>query len=802
MVSAPALAGFLEARSAEAGRAFVRMHGVGAAGTAACRRLTDVLDDALRTLAAPLGDRGAAVVAVGGYGRREMARHSDIDVMLLVASEPGTAAINAVLYPLWDASLKVGHAVRTVEQVVAAGDERPETLTALLDARLIAGDRTLWEQFERARHRLARKRQAWLGAELRAAFEARVQQEPWQLQELDLKNGRGGLRDIQTIGWLNSVDAFAADEDVLHDITLDPPVRDARELLLTTRNVLHWLEDRPNDRFRRDLTPAVAEWLAVDRHAWERQVLNATRTIDHAVRERLSTITDAPRRRWFGGLLRRPSAITLPTRGDAIDSDASPTPDADLNALRAAVREAVTSPALEPLPRAPWLERVLPEWEALRGLPHVAPFHQHPVDTHALRAVAEALYAVEHDDDATGTPEAAARHGDIDELVLATLLHDIGKGHEEDHSLAGAVIAERFAARVGMDAERAQRLTLAVRHHLLLPSVATRRDIADPRVIHETAEIIGDARALHLLYLISIADGRATGPDVWNAWRAQLLQGLYMRVLDVLTAETGAASATERRRQAVEAALADRYAAQRVQQHLDALPPSYVLSTPAETIAEHLDLLAAAEHAPERTTVHHERVGDVERLTIVTPDRPGILSQVAGVLAVHNVSVLGGVAYTREDGMAIDVMHVGDGLGVGIDERRWERISAALPEGLAGRFPIDARLAETRAAYAGRLTLGAAPIQPTVHVDNLGSEAYSIVEVTAEDRIGLLYDITTALRGLALDIHLAKVDTLGREVVDAFYVRRENGRRVDELDEIERLRERVLEAIAPPRRAP
>jgi [protein-PII] uridylyltransferase len=343
---------------------------------------------------------------------------------------------------------------------------------------------------------------------------------------------------------------------------------------------------------------------------------------------------------------------------------------------------------------------------------------------------------------------------------------------------------------------------LAVRHHLLLPSVATRRDIADPRVIHETAEIVGDAQSLHLLYLVSIADGRATGPDVWNAWRAQLLQGLYIRVLDVLSAETGAASATDRRRQAVETALAGRFTAERVQRHLDALPPSYVLSTPAETIAEHLDLLDAAEHATDRTTIRHERVSDIERLTIVTPDRPGILSQVAGVLAVYNVSVLGGVAYTREDGMAIDVMHVGDGLGVGIDERRWERITTALPEALQGRFPTDARLAETRAAYAGRLTLGSAPIQPVVHVDNLGSEAYSIVEVTAEDRIGLLYDITTALHGLALDIHLAKVDTLGREVVDAFYVRRENGRRVDEADEIARLRERVLEAIAPPRRAP
>ena len=178
---------------------------------------------------------------------------------------------------------------------------------------------------------------------------------------------------------------------------------------------------------------------------------------------------------------------------------------------------------------------------------------------------------------------------------------------------------------------------------------------------------------------------------------------------------------------------------------------------------------------------------------MVTPDHPGILSRVAGTLAVHNANVLGGSAFTRDDGVAIEVMHVNDGLGHDIDDRRWQRILEAVPQALAGEFPIDEQLAETRRTYHA---VPRDPMETTVHVDNSGSDRYSIVEVGTSDRIGLLYAITRALHDLALDIHLAKVDTFGAEVVDAFYVLRENGRRIEGADEIERVARRVKEAVA------
>jgi [protein-PII] uridylyltransferase len=308
--------------------------------------------------------------------------------------------------------------------------------------------------------------------------------------------------------------------------------------------------------------------------------------------------------------------------------------------------------------------------------------------------------------------------------------------------------------------------------------------------VRETAELVGDARTWRLLYLVSVADARASGPDVWSPWKAQLMRTPYLRVLNVLEAAGEPERATERLRLDALEALAGRISADAVERHLRVLPPSYLLSTPPDVIGDHIELI---ERAAGDTAVHHDRVGDVDRLTIVTRDRPGILSLVAGALAVHNVNVLGGVAYTRDDGVAIQVMYVGDGLGHGIDERRWSRVFEAVPEALAGRFPIEERLAETRRAYAG---MPPAPIPTKVNVDNVGSDRYSIVEVNAADRVGLLYAITNAMHELALDIHVAKVDTIGREVVDAFYVRRENGRRVEAADEIERLRQRVIGAVA------
>ncbi|MDP6607353.1 MAG: HD domain-containing protein, partial [Dehalococcoidia bacterium] len=518
-----------------------------------------------------------------------------------------------------------------------------------------------------------------------------------------------------------------------------------------------------------------------DRESWGRRLFTAMRDIDAAVAAAFPE--EQSRRRWWQ-LKRGHSPAAAPPAPSAQPEAAS-----DLDRLLAVLRAPPAS--LDPLPPSDWLARLLPEWEVLRARPHIAPFHEHPIDSHVMRTVDEVRLTAASDEDRTGTDQVARELPDQDELLLAALLHDIGKGHDGDHSEVGAVIAERFGSRAGLDAEMTGRLSTVARQHLLLPTVATRRDISDSRVIAETASLIGDARTLHLLYLVSVADARATGTEVWSPWKSQLMRSLYQRVLEELSgAAPDAATAARVREQSAVGALAGAFASAEVEEHLHRLPPGYVLSTPPEAIGAHLQLIAEADG---ETALRWESLDGYDRITLVTRDRPGVLSLLTGTLAAHNANVLGGAAYTRDDGVAIDVMHVNDALGRGIDERRQQRILDAVPLAMTDQFPVDQRLAETRATYHAVPRL---PISTTVLVDNHDSEHYSIIEVHAADRLGLLYTLTRVLHELTIDIHLAKVDTIGAEVVDAFYVLRQNGRRVEQSDEIERIERRIVEAVA------
>ncbi|MEE8422564.1 MAG: HD domain-containing protein [Dehalococcoidia bacterium] len=772
MAAGTALERFQEARAAAVGRASLRPgepDRAAHAGLAACHELSDALDAGLRELAAGLS--GVAVVAVGGYGRREQCRHSDIDVMLLVSGNPDEAT-QRVLYPLWDAGLKVGHSVRTVAESAQAAAQNVETLTALLDARLVAGDEELFATFERERRQFTGKQRGALGRELAAHRHALVERERWQRQDPNVKTSRGGLRQLQALHWLAAAAALAEGET---PPALLAPLAEAQEVLLATRNALHALSDRPNDVYRQDLAPDVAAWLGEDRDQWGRRLFAAMREIDAEV---TATFPAQRSRRWWWPAKRAATPLPAPPHGET-----------DLDHLLGVLREPPSS--LDPLPSSDWLARLLPEWEVLRAMPHIAPFHRHPVDSHIMRTVDEVRFSVDSDEEGTGTDEVARLLPDGDEPLLAALLHDIGKGHEGDHSDVGAIITERFGSRAGLDAEMTGRLSTVARHHLLLPTVATRRDIADELVVRETASLAGDARTLHLLYLVAVADARASGPDVWSPWKAQLMRTLYERVLDVLSgAAPETATATQVREQSAVLALSGAFPRGAVEDHLRQLPPGYVLSTPPETIGEHLALIA---ESGGETALRWDSLEGYDRITLVTRDRPGVLSLLTGTLAAHSANVLGGAAYTRDDGVAIDVMHVSDALGREIDERRRQRILEAVPLALTGEFPVDERLAETRAAYHAVPRI---QIPTTVLVDNNDSEHYSIIEVRAADRLGLLYTLTRVLHELALDIHLAKVDTIGAEVVDAFYVLRENGRRVERQDEIERLERRIIEAVA------
>jgi [protein-PII] uridylyltransferase len=356
---------------------------------------------------------------------------------------------------------------------------------------------------------------------------------------------------------------------------------------------------------------------------------------------------------------------------------------------------------------------VLPEWSAVRSKPQRNAYHRFTVDRHLMEAAANAA-------------ELVARTDRPDLLVVGTLLHDIGKGFPGDHTEVGIELLEEIGPRMGFPPEDVAVLQAMVRHHLLLPDVATRRDLDDPATVEAVAEAVGDKRTLGLLAALTEADSLATGPAAWGRWKAELVRELASRTAHVL----GGGAIAEVR---------------------DDFPT-----------AAHLALLQAG--VPSIT-------GEGDCLTVVTADRPGLFSRVTGVLALHGLGVLD-AAVTSVDGMALEVLRVESTFGPTI---AWDKVLADLEKVLDGRLALQARLAERARVYGGRQGRGPIAEPPRVVIDNEASREATVVEVHAPDSIGVLYRITRALAELDCDITSAKVQTLGDRVVDAFYVRRSTG---------------------------
>lgn len=740
------------------------------AGRDVCHAYSGIVDDWLAALLDQVevdeGAGGVALVAVGGYGRAELSLQSDIDVLLLHDSRTdiGTFA-DRVWYPIWDVGLKLGHAVRTVREALALAADDLDTATGLLQVRHIGGDPSLTEDLAgRAIGQWQKRSKRWLG-ELAQRVRSRHQTagEVAFLLEPDLKEGRGGLRDVHSLRWAEQARSLLWDGD-------DGALVAAYDRLLTTRVELHRRTGRPGDKLLLEDQDAVA--VAVGEASADslmRVVAEAARTIawrsDDAWSRIEASLSGPSSRR-----ARRDKSIGpgLVLRDDEVclTGDASPDTDPSL-VLRAAsaaaagglrihrasldrlamtpampepwpaeVRTAFTDlllaghraiPVIEALDQLGLWERVLPEWPAVRSKPQRNAYHRFTVDRHLIETAANAS-------------ALATRTDRPDLLVLGALLHDIGKGFPGDHTVVGIDLLATMGPRMGLSPDDVSVLQSMVRHHLLLPDVATRRDLDDPATITHVAAAVGDPLTLGLLGALTEADSLATGPAAWGRWKAELVRDLVARTAHVL----GGGSPEDVRED---------------------------FPTPA-----HRNLLAQGQQV---------LVGDGDRLTVVSPDRPGLFSRVTGVLALNGLGVLD-AAVASFDGMALEVLRVESSFGPTIN---WDKVVTDLTAALDGRLALQARLAERARVYGS--SKRSTPIQepPRVIVDNSASRGATVVEVHTIDSIGVLYRITRALADLDLDIVSAKVQTLGDRVVDAFYVRNRGSGKLEDpavLVEIER----------------
>ena len=811
-------------------RSLDRAYSTGHHGRWSASRRAALVDACLRDLFMDVAGEGLALVAQGGYGRSELAPGSDLDLLILHSARAGdevASLTEGLLYPLWDAGLTVGHAVRTPGECLEVARERVDALTAMLEGRIVAGSSSLWDEVHEGLVRSVRESPRAFALELRDEARSRRERHgsvSWLL-EPELKEGAGGLRDVHSLGWLA---VAVADHPGLAGLMSQGLVRDAErlaveaawEFLVRVRSALHLETGRPTDRLLLDHQPPVARAMGFEDEPGLRAVDGLMRTVFEHARQ-----VEHVRRAAFGRFL----------RGGASDRRLEPTPEGVLSVFALAAAEggvlgaseldridavrlpepiAWTAPvldrflqilrsgrdgvrALEAMDRIGLLVRFLPEWGPVRCRPQRDPYHRYTVDVHLLQALAGMAELVGPEPPSEPlVVEAAAAVTDRDALLLGAFLHDIGKSGQGSHVPVGARVAATALDRMDLPPATRDLAWFLVAEHLLLSDTATRRDLEDDDLILDVAARIGTPERLAALYLLAVADAGATGPAAWTPWRATLIRELVSKVQRVL--ERGDVGPETAERLTVRAdALRERLAEEEpvaIDRFLLRMPRSYFLSVPLERIVEHYPLVASPVGAAEvRTlTLPGSRPGTYA-VTVVAADRPGLLSWIAGALSLAGLSILTAQVFTTQDGSAVDVFEVEGVFEPEVGEDRWREFRTTLRRAIEGRVSLEYRVERKRALYP----------EPRVHrpvtvtLDNGVSDLFTVIEVGAPDRIGLLFDVTRTLAELHLDVHLAKVATYAGRVIDAFYVRDELGRKVIEPSQIEEVRGALIARVRP-----
>ena len=826
-------------------------------GLSCAKRLSSVMDSIVASLHVaatrhfypvenPSAGERIAVVAVGGYGRGTLAPGSDVDLLFLFPDKQtawGESVVEAMLYPLWDLKLKVGHSVRSVDDCIREGRADMTIRTALLEARLICGDAALFADLQRRYGAEIAEGTAPAFTEAKLAErETRVARagSSRYLVEPNVKDGKGGLRDLNTLFWIAKYSYRVDDpaelvEAGLFDAREFAMFQRSEEFLWRVRCWMHFITGeqrsgspstcsarsqprsamrpqrpgpgralheglfsrrqgcrRPHrDRLRRaGGAPAEAARQPdqPDRSFTKRRRVRALGHPDFTLRgQRLAVIDDDAFKRDPVNLLR---LYEIASRDDlAIHPDTSRlvtqslrlvTPqlrqDREANRIFLEILTARRSPepVLRRMNESGLLGRFIPDFGRVVAMMQFNMYHHYTVDEHLLRSIGilaeidggklEAEHPLANSIFATITNRRA--------LYVALFLHDIAKGRPEDHSVAGARIARKLCPRLGLTEAQTETVVWLIENHLVMSTIAQSRDLGDPKTIESFAGIVQTLERLKLLLVLTVADIKAVGPGVWNGWKGQLLRTLYYETEVVLAGGHSGIerkARVERKQQALEARLADWTEEERAA-YLARHYPAYWLKVEPERQEQHARFLREAEVAGRTTAtrVETDQFRGVTELTVLAPDHPRLLAIVTGACAAAGGNIVDAQIFTTTDGLVLDTIFVSRAFERDDDElRRAERIAAAIERALKGEIKIADLVAQRRAPPPRG---GTFQVAPEVIIDNVLSSRHTVLEVSGLDRPGLLYDLTTAIGKLNLNIASAHIATFGEKAVDVFYV--------------------------------
>lgn len=814
-------------------------------------------------------ESGLCVVAVGGYARREMSIHSDVDLLVLYRREltPYVASIAERLqYWMWDAGLTVGCATRTIQETVSLGLEDITVRTAVLTARFLCGDGVFFHDFADAiRRELVADTHGFIVEQLKNQHErhSRFGESLFLLQP-NVKEGAGGLRDYHTAYWtMRAAQPSARDfEDFLHFGLLTEgemhDYRSALDFLWRVRNELHLLTRRRTDQMSFELQEQVAEGLAYGTPSTDETVdlpverfmrdyyrcARVIQTDSEIVVEQCTArvLGNPPQRnvrdvefglRLADGHLEIPHGATLreepvrllqaflvAQRHDVplsrmarrllrenlavIDDDARRSSECSEVFMDILGAEARVMRSLMAMNEVGLLGAFLPEWEHIVCRWQHVTFHTYTVDVHSIFLVEELrrLWRGKHEQEFPDLSELIAEVEDRPLLFMGCLLHDIGKGLGGDHSNRGAARAAGCLERLGLGEERRERILFLVKHHLLMSHLAQRRDLSDPKLILEFAQTCGDRTNLRNLYLLTFADIRASSRDAWTEWKGQLIRELFERTSEFL--ETGADN-PEKAIELVEKRVDVRRAGARaelgelgvseaeVDAFFEDMPRRYFISHTPKQIARHAQVVMGANPDRVLSAAFKEMRADFTEFILCTKDIHGLYAKVCGTLSALGINILGSHVYTIRSGAALEVYRLSTPAG-GRNEidLAWQEFERTLSSVLRG--DIDAAdLLARRQRPIGRVR-SPSQSQPRVSISNTESDFYTIVDVIANDRIGLLYSLTETIASYGLEIYISKAATVLDQVTDTFYLKDREGRKIRDEALMDKLQAELLRA--------
>ena len=802
-----------------------------------------------------------SIISVGGYGRREMAPFSDVDLLFLTPYKMtpwSENVIETVLYLLWDLKLKVGHSSRSIKDCLRLGSDDYTIRTAMLEHRFVCGDINLASQLNEKlwKNLFSGTAKDFISAKLIERENRHEKHGQRYMVEPNVKEGKGGLRDLQSLYWiakyvyqtqnisdLVDLNVFRSDEYLQFE--------QAEEFLWAVRCQMHHLADRAIEQLSFDLQVEVASAMGYHDSRDQRAVeifmqdyfrhatrvgdltrifltsLEAVHAKDEPLLERifkrkpkidnnyivihnrlaiksekefltnpinlLKLFSEALRT----GLLIHPNAMRLVSANLAmVNNEFRASTEAQQIFLELLLKHGNPERALRRMNELGFLAKFIPEFEPIVAMMQFNMYHSYTVDEHTIQCL-KTLAQIEKSELVEELPIASSILKDgVNRKVIyiALLLHDIGKGRSDDHSILGAKIAKQVSPRLGLNKQETETVEWLVRYHLLMSDMAQKRDISDPRTVRDFAKAVQSVKRLNLLTVLTVCDVRSVGPDTWNNWKATLIRQLYAETKAIL--EQGAEALNrENRMTEAKKALREKLSEwdnKDIKIETGRHYPPYWQGFQVDAqfaFAKLLRNLGADEIKIELTP---DTDRDATRICFALSDHPGIFSRLAGALALVGANVVDARSYTSKDGFATAAFWIQDGDGSPYNQARFSRLRRMIEKTLSGEV-ITREAIKERDKFKKREK--AFKVPTSITFDNEGSEIYTIIEVDTRDRPGLLFDLTRTLANMNVYIASAVIATYGEQVVDSFYVKDMFGLKFHSESKQKKLEQNLRQAI-------